>query len=63
MQLLWFIFRHQDDFIALTAVIGTYSIDKDLPSLKFKTGHTYAGNKPHISNSIRVQLTNESVSR
>ncbi|RMC01706.1 hypothetical protein DUI87_21721 [Hirundo rustica rustica] len=42
--------RHQDDFIALTAVIGTYSIDKDLPSLKFKT-------------DLKIQLPNESVSR
>lgn len=63
LELLWFIFRHPDDFIALTAVIRTYSIEKDLPSLKFKPGHTYAGNKAHISNSMRVQLPSEPVSR
>lgn len=51
MQFLWLIFRHQDDFIALIAVIGTYSIDKDLASLKFKTGPPHAGNKVHIFNS------------
>lgn len=51
MQFLWLIFRHQDDFIALTAIMGTYSIDKVLTSVKSKTGHTHAGNKVHIFNS------------
>lgn len=53
MQFLWLIFRHHNDFIALTAISGTCSIDKDLASLKFKTGSTHAGNKVHIFNSSR----------
>lgn len=53
MQFLWLIFRHQDDFIALTAIIGIYSLGKELASLKFKTGHTHAGNKVHIPNSSK----------
>ena len=53
MQFFWLIFRHQDDFIALTAIIGTYSTVKDLASLKFKTGRARAGNKVHIFNSSK----------
>lgn len=28
MQFLWLIFRYQDDFIALTAIIGTYYVQR-----------------------------------
>lgn len=53
MQFLWLTFRRQDDFIALTAITDRYSIDKDLASLKFKTGHTPIANKVHIFDSSK----------